>query len=110
MTSPTARTLAALRKEGWTAQVVEKWNAHAKVRVDLYGIIDILAMRNGKLLGVQATSGSNAAARVKKARAEPRLAEWLACGCAFEVHGWRKVKVKRGGKATKWEVRRILVL
>jgi hypothetical protein len=44
MSSPTQRSLAECRKRGYTAQVVEKWNSHAKVRVDLFGVIDIVAI------------------------------------------------------------------
>jgi len=37
--SPTQRTLKKLRDEVYLAQVVEKWNAFAKIRQDLFGII-----------------------------------------------------------------------
>ena len=36
------------------------------------------------------------------ARALPLL---VAAGWRVEVHGWRKVKVKRGGKAIRWACR-----
>ena len=38
-TSPTQRTLKYLRDKGYTAQVVEHWNAFAKRRIDLFGVI-----------------------------------------------------------------------
>lgn len=44
MSSPTQRTLAECRKRGYTAQVVEKWNPHARIRQDLFGVIDIVAI------------------------------------------------------------------
>jgi hypothetical protein len=103
--SPAARTLARLRKEGWTAQAVERFNAHAKVRRDLFGFIDVLAIRPGEPpLAVQATSGSNVAARLAKALALPALRTWLEAGCRFEVHGW----AKKGphGKRKLWDVTR----
>lgn len=99
--SPTARTLERQRKEGWTAQVVEKWNAHARVRIDLFGCLDVVAIGNG-ILGVQATSGSNLAARRTKSAAEPKLLTWLASGGRFQLWGWRKLK-----KSNRWEVRRV---
>lgn len=104
MTSPTARTLAALRAEEWTAQVVERWNAFARVRVDLFGCIDVLAVRPGAILAVQATSGANVAARVAKSKALPALRTWLEAGGRFEVWGWAK-RGRRGEKKV-WTARR----
>ena len=103
---PTARSLDKLRKDGWLAQVVEKWIPHTKRRLDLFGCIDIIAL-DGKpgALGIQATSGSNVASRITKALAEPKLRSWLEAGNRFEVWGWVKRKVKRGGKAMRWELR-----
>ena len=45
--TPTARTLAAMRREGWTVQVVERWNPHARIRQDLFGWADLLAVHPG---------------------------------------------------------------
>lgn len=89
--SPTARTLAELRKQGFEAAVVESWNHITKTRRDLFGHLDLLAIRPGETLGVQATSGSNVAARVKKIQAEPRAVVWLKAGNRLEVWGWRKL-------------------
>jgi hypothetical protein len=94
MNSPTQRSLNALRKEGWRCAVVERWNAYAKVRQDLFGFIDVLAMHAGRtgILGVQATSASNLASRVNKALDSDDLATWLVSGNHFVVHGWEKRK------------------
>jgi len=108
LSSPTQRTLAALRADGWVAQVVEHWNAFARIRQDLWGCIDVLAMREGRILGVQATSGTNVQARMKKSMAEPRLKIWLSAGGEFEVWGWRKVGKK--GKRKTWQVRREIIV
>lgn len=108
--TPTARTLQKLRQEGYTSQVVEKWNAHAHIRQDLFGCIDVLAVHSEQgTMGVQACAGSSLAARIAKSCAEPRLVTWLQAGNRFECWGWRKLKVKRGGKAVRWEVRRVNV-
>jgi regulator of sigma D len=105
--SPTQRSLAWLRLRGYTAQVVEKWNPHAKIRQDLFGCIDVVACFPGVLVGVQACAGSSVSARLKKALAEPRLVDWLRAGGAFVVHGWRKVGAK--GKRKQWDVRSVWV-
>lgn len=90
MSSPTQRSLAHLRDGGWLAQVVERWNPHARVRNDLFGFIDILAIRDGQTLGVQATSGTNVAARVRKIAEAQHVGAVRAAGWRLEVHGWRK--------------------
>ena len=44
MTSPTQRSLAALRERGMLAEVVERWNPYTKTRKDLFGFVDIVAV------------------------------------------------------------------
>lgn len=109
--TPTARTLARLRKEGITAQVVERFNPYGGPRkadgtavgnrVDLFGIIDVICL-GGSITGIQATSGANLSNRRQKAEAEPRLLEWLKAGGKFELWGWRKLK-----RTGRWEVRKL---
>ena len=102
--TPTARTLKMLRDGGWLAEVVERWNPHSRTRHDLFGFADVLAVSpQGRIVAIQVTSGSNVSARVKKIAGEPRSRVWLAAGGHVQVHGWRKLKRKRGGKAVKWE-------
>jgi carbonic anhydrase len=98
--SPTSRTLADLRADGWTAEVVEHWNPHARVRQDLWGFVDILAVRNGETLGVQATSDANVAARVRKIAEHPNIGAVRDAGWRLEVWGWKK-------KGRLWGVRKV---
>jgi len=106
--TPTARTLKQLRTDGWEAAVVEKWIPHIRRRVDLYGCIDILAMREGSpVLAVQATSAANVASRINKAKGEPRLRIWLRCGQRFEVWGW--AKHGKAGRQKRWTCRKVAV-
>lgn len=90
--SPTARSLKFLRDRGWTAQVVERWNQFAKVRQDLFGFADIVAIHPQQqgVLAVQSTSFPNRLARLRKVCAEPRALIWVQAGNAIEIHGWRK--------------------
>lgn len=90
MTTPTQRTLAELRKRGYTCAIVEHWNPHARKRHDLFGIVDVLALRSGETLGIQATSGSNVAARVSKIAASEHVGALRAAGWSLAVWGWRK--------------------
>ena len=103
-TSHTQRTLALLKKEGWTVGIVERWIAFAKKRIDLFGIIDIVAIRPGVIFGVQ-SCGEAVADHVTKALAEPKLAEWLAAGGEFMIIGWTKKGPR--GKVKKWTPRKL---
>jgi hypothetical protein len=89
--SPTARSLAWLRAQGFLPAVVEKWNPGARVRQDLFGFLDIIALRPGRpgLLGVQVTTVAHQADRMKKARACAAYPLWMASN-DFVVHGWAK--------------------
>lgn len=120
MTSPTARTLATLRKEGWTAEVVEKWNPHAGPinpktkrpvggRKDLFGFADVLALKGDRgTLAVQACAMSGRAAHLAKLQAVPATLYAINAGWLVEVWAWRKVlvKTKRGTKVKRWAVER----
>lgn len=100
--SPTARSLKQLRAEGFIAQVVEKTIPHCFIKKDLFGCIDIIACKPGVgTVGIQATSGSNHAARMTKALAIPELKIWCDCGNTFQVWSWSKPKDSR-----KWTLRR----
>lgn len=89
--SPTQRTLAALKAAGYTAAVVEKWNPHARIRQDLFGFIDVLAIRENEVLGVQACAGASASARVQKITEHENVAAVRKSGIRIEVHAWRKL-------------------
>lgn len=102
-TSPTQRSLAECRKRGWEAQVVERFNVWSKRRVDLFGVIDIVAITEDGILAIQATSGTNHASRVAKIGEEPRAAKWVKAGGILEVWSWAK-RGPRGGRKT-WTLR-----
>lgn len=104
--TPTQRTLQALRKQGYKCAIVEKWNPHAHIRQDLFGIIDILALAPGEVVGVQSagTSFSEHEHKLLEEKREECLT-WLEAGGKLQLWGWRKLKVKRGGKAYKYEPR-----
>ena len=90
MSSPTQRTLAHLRKAGYPlVQVEERWNPHVRVRQDLFGIIDVVAV-GADIVGVQATSASNISKRVAKLTDSPALPILRKAGIRVLVHGWRK--------------------
>lgn len=93
--SPTARTLARLRRLGFVAEPVERFIAGVGeggrgIRRDWGHFADVLAChpRKQKILLVQSTTLPNLGARLAKARGRPELAIWLQAGGRFEVQGW----------------------
>lgn len=101
--SPTQRSIEFLRSQGFLVAVVEKYNHHAKVTQDLFGVIDILAIRKNETLAIQTTSGSNLASRRKKILFHENLPLIQAAGWQVKLHGWRK-NVK-----SKWVLREELL-
>ncbi len=100
--SPVQRTLKKLRDEGWIAQKVEYWNYYAKKRIDLWGIIDILAAKPGVgIMGIQVT-GTDVQDHVRKIQAEPKNIIWRRAGGLLAIYSWRKLG-KHGRK--EWACR-----
>ena len=90
MTTPTARSVEHLRASGWTVGVVEQRIPHTNITRDLYGFIDLLAIRGAETMAVQVTSGSNVSARVHKIAESEHVGAVRDAGWAIVVHGWRK--------------------
>jgi len=92
VSSPTQRSLKLLRDRGYPlVQVVERWNPHARVRQDLFGIVDVLAVGDD-IVAVQATSGSNVSKRVAKITESAALPHLRKANIRMVVHGWTKRK------------------
>ena len=98
--TPTQRSLKYLRDAGYTVAIVEHWNSFARIRQDLFGIIDLLAVRGTETLGVQTTSSTNVAARIRKLEESPMLSILREANWSIHVHGWRKV-------GNRWQVRSV---
>lgn len=97
-----ALSLRELRRNGWVCDVVERRVPGQFVTHDFLGLLDIVAVRESQTLGVQATSASNVAARVKKLSASPNLVTVQRAGWQVEVWGWRK-------KDLRWVLRTVLL-
>lgn len=108
--TPTQRTLRELRNQGRICGIVERWNQYAGphgIRQDLFGFIDIIALDPQRgIIGVQ-SCGQSFAAHLKKITEEraDECIEWLNCQGKVELWGWRKILLKRGGKAMRWKPR-----
>lgn len=95
-------------KQGWEIAKVEHWNSFAHKMFDMFGCIDYIALdSNTGVLGIQATTNTNAAARVQKCKENiPPL--WYVGGNRLEVWSW----ALRGpaGKRKVWTLKRIPIL
>ena len=98
-----------LKDDGWEVAIVERWNMFAKIRQDLFGVADLLAMRPGKTPLLLQVTTTGVSSRFDNIINEPRALTALMSGFDIHIHGWRKIKVKRGGKAMKWDPRIIIV-
>lgn len=94
------RTLKRMRDLGYTCAVVEKWNAHRKIRQDLFGFGDVLCIRRGETALVQTTSLDNLASRIAKIAEHENVGAVREAGWRILVHGWRKVN-------GRWECREV---
>jgi hypothetical protein len=110
--TPTERTLRALRAEGRIVGKTEHWNSFAPrgdggrgIRQDLFGFVDVIALCADRgIVGIQST-GTAFSAHLEKlldSECSGNVIEWLRCGGRVELWGWRKLLVKRGGKAKRW--------
>lgn len=115
--TPTARSLAHLRKHGYSVAVVEKWIPATPAgfkgpikRSDVWQFGDLLAAKVGEpgATLIQTTSGTNVSARVNKIKGIAESGIWLAAGNKIVVHGWSKKGPR--GKAKRWTPRVVEIL
>lgn len=92
VSSPMERTLKYLRDRGYHAEVTERWVPGARIRKDLWGFVDVLAISPTNMLAVQCTSASNVSARVKKIADSEHLPILRGLGVDIHVHGWTNGK------------------
>lgn len=106
--SPTQRTLRHLKEKGRICGIVEKWNQYAGPcgrRQDLFGFIDIIALDPEKGIVAIQSCGQAFSEHYKKivdTECTENVIAWLNSGGKIELWGWRKLKLKKGGKAERW--------
>lgn len=97
--SPSQLSKRELEKQGYLVNITEHWNAFARKRKDLFDFIDLLAVKEGEVLGVQATSASNIHARIRKIKDNPNYPIVSKSGIKIAVWGWKK------NNKNRWEVK-----
>jgi len=109
--SNTSRTLEYIRSQGWVADRVEQFNAYAGKfghRKDMFGFGDIVAMGEGSIIAIQSCGQGFSEHNLKITEDEtvaPNALLWIQNGGRLLLVGWRKLKLKRGGKAVRWTPR-----
>ncbi|SRR5258706_4395691 len=111
---PVQRSLAHLRKNGWTVCIVEKWipprgKMPFGVRIDAFGFGDLLGCRvdpstgEGMIALFQATDHTSFSKHKLKILGIPEFQKWKSADGLVFLHGWGK----RGprGKRKVWTLR-----
>jgi len=98
-----ARSKKHLESLGWRVGSVERFIPYRNIRIDLFGILDLVCLLPGRILGVQACAASTAAAHLKTLLTEGGTGAWLSAGGEIEIHSW----ALRGGRGQrkKWTVK-----
>lgn len=104
MTTPVQRTLKLIREQGATPWIVERFIHQRNLKIDFLHIIDLISLSPDSVSGWQ-VCGNDFKAHLDKIMIQhmDNTKIWLAApGTRMFLIGWRKLKVKRGGKAMKW--------
>jgi len=113
--TPTQRTLRELRKQGRLVDVCERWIVNPKhpgggFRKDLFGFIDLIVLDPEYGIVAIQSCGNQFKGHLDKivdSECTENVIEWLSSPSnpKLELWAWRKVKLKRGGKAMIWKPR-----
>jgi hypothetical protein len=111
--SPTQRTLRELRGQGRIVDVCERWIINpgrpgGGFRKDMFGFVDLVVLDKEQGIVAIQSCGQAYKAHLDKiidSECTEYVVEWLLCGGKIELWAWRKVKLKRGGKAMRWKPR-----
>jgi hypothetical protein len=80
--------------------IVEKTVPNTFIKKDLFGFLDLVAVKPGHILGVQVTSGANHAKRRTKILSHENFDIVRQSGMDVDIHSWRK-----SAKTKKYELR-----
>ena len=113
MSSPLQRSKALLEDDGWKVGIVERWIQRAFIRVDLFGFMDLVAIRLDRagVLGIQCCGEDvqdhvrkylEGYVDIKKGKMygpNDCLPIWLKGGNMFFIWSWR-LRKHEGTRAT----------
>lgn len=90
MTDLRSKSRQWLKDEGWHVETVEHYNSFTKRKHDLFGFIDLLAIRAGEVLGVQVTSKGHRSDHVRKISEHENVGKVREAGIGIHLHLWDK--------------------
>lgn len=85
--SPSALSVELLVGRGYAVNVVER-RLTARISSDLFGCIDILALRGAETLAVQTSTRHHLADRSRKVADSEYLPAMREAGWTIHIHGW----------------------
>lgn len=95
---PAQRTLEYIRKEcpGVFIDKCERWIAAPNlpgggIRKDLFGILDLIAIRDNRIVGIQCSGITGVSEHVKKIEESDAAIPWIMAGGLIEVWAFKKV-------------------
>ena len=104
--SPAQLSLQALRERGYSVEMVEHYNYFSHRRKDLWGFIDILAIKENSVLAVQvAKEMSEKNPHLEKINESELFPIVKSAGIKVELHIWRKLitsRYKNGNPKRTW--------
>lgn len=100
--SATQLSLKKLRAEGYLCAIVEHFNPWVKIRQDMFGFVDIVAVKENESLYIQTTTADHMEARIRKIMGHPNLPQVHSTNRTVIVHGWVKIN-------NRWECREEIV-
>ena len=95
------RSKKYLEDLGYLVGAVEQVIPHTFIRRDLFGLFDLVAIKDGTTIAVQVTSASNIMARVHKIEESENLPTVRKANWGLFVHGWKQ------NKEGKWTLKEI---
>jgi len=102
-TSPTTRSEQLLSQLGYVTDRCEM-RVTSRIKRDLFGMFDLIAIAPGTTIGVQVTTSNNVAARVRKILDSEHAEDWLRACNRIHVHGWYRSK-----KTMSWVCNRTII-
>lgn len=113
------------KKEGYsvgkTEQALFRFTAHKDAatgktdrraeflkRRDLFGFIDMIAMNDSEIIGVQACSSSDINPHIDLILKSEMALRWARAGGVIRIYAWRKVLPSRTSKRALWKPRIIV--
>ncbi len=94
--SPAQLSLQTLRERGYKVEMVEHYNYFTHRRKDLWGFIDILAVKENSVLAVQVAGGMEEKnPHLEKMKNSELFPIVKSAGIKIELHIWRKLITSR---------------